>query len=203
MQVLPIEFRASDGRSLRGQVYGEGERWAVLVHEEGLDLDAWRDLPPRLHDLGLCVLAFDLRGHGASDDPWDADRLPGDVLAALEFARSQGATKLYLVGAGAGADACLQAAVSEPVEALVAISPQGHLDDGAVDSLREVNVPRLILVGSSGPAALATAERLYRASTGWCLLVALPSEEQGSRLLAGDPGDPAREKVLGFLRDYL
>lgn len=203
MQVLPIEFSASDGRLLRGQVYGEGERWAVLVHEEGLDLDAWRDLPAQLHDLGFCVLAFDLRGHGASDDPWDAERLPGDVLAALKLARSQGATRLYLVGAGAGADACLQAAVSEPVEALVAVSPIGRLDAGAVDSLREVNVPKLILVGSSGPAALATAERLYRASTGWCLLVELPSEEQGSRMLADDPGEPAREKVLGFLRDYL
>lgn len=203
MHVLPIEFRASDGLLLRGQIYGEGERWAVLVHEEGLDLDAWSDLPAQLHDVGFCVLAFDLRGHGASDDPWDAARLPEDVSAALQLARSQGARKLYLVGAGVGADACLQAAVSEPVEALVALSPLGCLDDGAVGSLREVNVPRLILVGASEPAALATGERLYRAAIGWCLLVGLPTVEQGSRMLAGDLGDPAREKVLGFLCDYL
>ena len=94
----------------------------MLVHDEGEDLDAWRPLVGDLIGLGLCVLSFDLRGHGASDDPWEPRRAPSDVLAAVRFARTEGARRVYLLGAGAGATAALAAGGTRKVDAIVLYS---------------------------------------------------------------------------------
>src|SRR5262249_34394341 len=103
MRSTPVEI-GSEPPVVRGERYGdESERWAVLVHEEGRDLDAWRVLVRPLVGLGICVLAIDIPGHGASDDPWEPRRLPEQVLAALRLAESEGARTLCLIGAGEGA----------------------------------------------------------------------------------------------------
>src|SRR5262249_27969255 len=94
MHAVPVEFGAPGGPVLRGARWGSGERCAVLVHEEAADLEAWRPLVGDLLDLGLSVLAFDLRGHGASDDPWSPDGVVGDLRAALDAADAR---RLYLL----------------------------------------------------------------------------------------------------------
>jgi alpha-beta hydrolase superfamily lysophospholipase len=199
----PVEFVAADGLVLRGQRYGKGERWAVLVHDEGQDLDAWRSLVADLCALGLCALGFDLRGHGASDDPWDPEQASSDVLAALRFAGSQGADSLYLLGAGLGATAALAAAGRHEVRAIVAFSPRRELPGIRADALREARAPKLLVVGGLDPAAAAEAEEVHRRSIGWAVLQSPPVEAQGTGLLASEWGEQVAEHTLLFLRDYL
>lgn len=203
LRATAVEFAATDGAILRGLRYGEGERWVVLVHDEGRDLDAWKLLVPDLAALGLTVLAFDLRGHGASDDPWEPRLLPADVVAALRLARSEGARSLYLVGAGAGATAALVAAGKLQVKALVALSPHAELDGIRPDALRESRAPKLFIVGGEDAGAAAQASSVHRASIGWSVLAAPPVEAQGTDLLASDWGETVAEHVLVFLTDYL
>lgn len=70
-----------------------GPRTIVLLHGAGGDHDAWRAQYPALHGAGFSTLALDLRGHGYSDRPRNADdyRLERfaedvyDVLEALEI----------------------------------------------------------------------------------------------------------------------
>jgi alpha-beta hydrolase superfamily lysophospholipase len=202
MRPRPVEFRASDGLTLRGQQRGDGERWAVLVHDEGGDLDAWKALVGMLSKAGLCVLSFDLRGHGASDDPWEPARSPDDVLAALDYADSGGARTLYLIGAGAGATAALAAAGSREVRALVALSPRADLPGLAPDAIRKTSAPRLILVGKGDPRAAGEADDVFRRSIGWAVVAAVPVEVQGTCLLASSWGTHVREHIAAFLRDY-
>jgi pimeloyl-ACP methyl ester carboxylesterase len=199
----PLAIPVSEQLVLRGERVGEpGERWAVLVHEEGRDLDAWRTLVGRLEELGLCVLAFDLAGHGASDDPWESRRLPADVLAVLRFAESQGARRVSVVAAGAGATAALAAAGEFEVQAIVALSPRAGLDGLGPEAIRETLAPKLIIVGSEDAAAAAEADRVFRRSIGWSLLQSLPTEIQGTALLESAWALQVAENALAFLRDY-
>ena len=95
-----VEIPAPDGAVLRGEVQRAGPVWAVLVHDLGEDLDAWRPLRDALAARGISVLCFDLRGHGGSDGE-TGDGLPaGDLEAAIAFARSSGAERLVVGAAG-------------------------------------------------------------------------------------------------------
>src|SRR6476620_10678131 len=78
-----IEYPLPWGIVVRGQRWGPAPDRVLLLHEPGTDLDAWGSLPARLaQELMIGVAAFDLPGHGLSDDPWEATRL-GDTLRAL------------------------------------------------------------------------------------------------------------------------
>jgi dienelactone hydrolase len=204
MRTTPLEIHISEQLVLRGQRYGEpGDRWAVLVHEEGRDLDAWNGLAGPLAGLGLCVVAFDLAGHGTSDDPWDPRCLRAHVLEALGLAESAGATGLYLVGAGTGATAALAAAAEREVQAIVALSPRAELDGVSREAIRETEAPKLIIVGGEDAVAAEEAADIFRRAVGWGLLQTLPTETQGTALLASNWAEQVVESTLAFLRDYL
>lgn len=200
-RVIPVEFAGPRALTLRGLRSGEGERWAVLVHGEGRDLDGWRPLAGWLADHGLSVLAFDLPGHGASDDPWEPALALPAVMAAIGFARSESPQPVHLVGEGVGAIAALAAAaeLARQVASIVAISP--YADDGvaALIEVREARAPKLILVGSLSPGSLEGAEAVFRGAIGLCEMVKFPVAVQGTDLLAGEWGVHAREKVLEHL----
>jgi pimeloyl-ACP methyl ester carboxylesterase len=199
--VLPVEFAGPRAVTLRGLRSGEGDRWAVLVHGEGRDLDGWRPLAGFLADHGFSVLAIDLPGHGASDDPWESALAVPAVVAAIEFARSAGSQQIHLVGEGVGAMAALAAATdpTRQVASIVAISPA--VDDRVAEltEIRDARAPKLILVGSLSPGALEIAEAVFRGAIGPCAMVKVPVAAQGTDLLAGEWGVHAREKVLEHL----
>jgi pimeloyl-ACP methyl ester carboxylesterase len=199
--VLPVEFAGPRALTLRGLRSGEGDRWAVLVHGEGRDLDGWRPLAAFLADSGFSVLAIDLPGHGASDDPWESELALPAVVAAIDFARSESSRQIHLVGEGVGAMAALAAATdpTRPVASIVAISPAADKGVAELIEVREARAPKLILVGSLSPDALECAEAVFRAAIGPCHMVKLPVAAQGTDLLAGEWGVHVREKVLEHL----
>ncbi len=198
---VAVEFGGPLTPVLRGQLSGAGERWAVLVHDVGKDLDGWRELAAALAGRGLSVLAFDLPGHGASDDPWESQLALPAVLAAVNFATTHGSRRVHLVGEGVGAIAALAAAAgrSNDITSVAALSPRlvGHV--AAVSDVREARVPKLILVGSLDPAADERAEAVFRGAIGPCEIGRIPVAAQGTGLLLGDLGQQAREKVLAHI----
>jgi pimeloyl-ACP methyl ester carboxylesterase len=175
----------------------------VLVHDVARDLDDWRELAITLAESGLCVLAFDLPGHGASDDPWDPALAAPAVSAALDFARSAGASRVHIVGAGVGAMAALAAASAsaEEVASAALLSPRPQDNGATVGEVGEARLPRLILVGSLDEAALSGAEAVFRAAIGPCELAQIPVSAQGASLLS-EWGGQAAEKVLAHLGRY-
>ncbi len=199
--MLPIEFRGPATQALRGLIFGAGERWVILVHAEGQDLDVWRPLAHLLADRGLCALAFDLPGHGASDGEWNPELATASVMAAVDFARSGGARQVHLIGAEIGALAVLAAAARDQhqVDSIVALSP--IIDDRVANltDVRDARAPKLILVGSLDPGAAGSAEAFYRGAIGHCELTQFPVSAEGTDLLSGEWGPHAREKVLAHL----
>lgn len=201
VKITATEFRTDDRLVLRGQRQGDGARWILLVHDEGQDLDVWGELPAGLARSGFTALSFDLRGHGASDDPWDAAAARLDVLAAMSFARSEGAGPIGLVGSGTGATACVEAAAIRETAALVAISVTAV--PSAVEAAQMVRCPKLFIVGSWDEAARQDAQALHDGSPGWGLLSLVPVSVQGAALLASDWGESVRASIETFLHNYL
>jgi len=201
VKITATEFRTHDQLVLRGQRQGDGDRWVLLVHEEGQDLDAWGALPRGLAGSGFTVLTFDLRGHGASDDPWDPATAGLDVLAAISFAQAEGAGPIGLVGSGIGATACLEAAAVRPMAALVAISAPAV--QPAVEAAQVARCPKLFIVGSWDEAARRGAQELHNRCLGWALLSLVPVPDQGAALLASDWGDSVRASIESFLRNHV
>jgi pimeloyl-ACP methyl ester carboxylesterase len=199
--LVAVEFAGPPAVTLRGQRSGEGDRWAVLVHGEGRDLDGWKPLAGWLAERGFSVLAFDLPGHGASDDPWEPALALPSVVAAIEFTRSEGSRHVHLVGEGLGAMAALAAATdaARQVASIVAISPQADDRVAALSDVREARAPKLIIVGSLSPGAREGADAVFRGAIGPCEMVQFPIAAQGTDLLAGAWGVHAREKVLEHL----
>jgi pimeloyl-ACP methyl ester carboxylesterase len=173
----------------------------VLVHGEGWDLDGWRPLARWLADHGFSVLAFDLPGHGASDNPWEPDLALPAVKAAIDFAASAGSREVHLVGEGVGAIAALAAAADSTrrVASIVALSPYEDARVAGWTEVREARPPKLILVGALSPRALEGAEAVFRGAIGHCEMVKFPVVAQGTALLVGEWAVHAREKVLEHL----
>lgn len=197
--MTPVEFKGPANVVLRGDRVGEADRWAVLVHDEGRDLDGWRPLTLWFAEHGFSALAFDLPGHGASDDPWQPELAVPAVVAAVDFARSEGAHEVHLVGEGIGAIAALAAAAdsNRHLASIAAFSPRLSGTVAELQTVREARAPKLILVGSLGLGALEDAEAVFRGAIGPCELAKFPVEAQGTELLAGAWGLHARETVLG------
>jgi pimeloyl-ACP methyl ester carboxylesterase len=185
---------------LRGQRYGAGKRWIILVADQSASV--WRGLPRQLSREGYQVLAFDLRGHGASAGARHGARAPLDVLAALDFARSHGACSRSLIGAGSGATAALVAAGVRDVSAIVALSPSAELDGVPRDAIRRGRGPKLIMVGWLDHFWASQAADVHRRSIGWAVLESFPTYAERAALLSSTFADNVYEDALAFLRDY-
>jgi pimeloyl-ACP methyl ester carboxylesterase len=197
MSFEPVELPTPDGLVLRGECWRGGPDWLLLFHDAGRDLEAWRPLIGVAELRGWSVLALDLRGHGGSDDPWDADLCVSDIVLAVAEARHRGARALCVVGAGEGAIAALRAAGESQLDALVLLSP-GPVPDEHASALRAPEVSELIVYGSHSEPDDASAKRIADLSIGPALRVGLPASAHGTDLLVGPLAQQAIEHVAAF-----
>jgi alpha-beta hydrolase superfamily lysophospholipase len=198
----PVTITTSDGRRLRGRDYGVGDDWAVIVPGKERDTRTWSGLVADLTSRGFRVLTFDRGRHSAGGSrilPWRR----GDVRAALSYARSHGATRLFVIGAGTGATTALHDSARFPVRALVALSPRVGRHARNKPPPEETRAPKLIIVGSLDPRAAQDAEIVFRRSIGWTLLNSAPVPAQGTALFTSSWGRNVREQITAFLLDYL
>lgn len=98
---------------------GSGEA-VLLAHAIGCDHRLWEPLAPRLA-ANYRVLAFDARGHGASDGPMDARALD-DVATMAEVLRDH-TDRVALRGSSMGGFFAICAARRAGAQAVVAICP--------------------------------------------------------------------------------
>lgn len=206
VRVHPVELAAADGVVLRGQLWGDGPDWIILLHERGedRDLDVWRPLLPSIMAPERTVLTVDLRGHGASDGEWD-DTLPSyaDISVLVAFAQSSGAAWIALAGAGDSATRILEYSSASPIDASILLSPTYR--DGQAPTLRGRGEAKLFAVGSWSDRLSAGIRAGIREarnrSIGWAMLVSMPTDAQGTDLLTGAYSDQLIERIVTFLSE--
>jgi pimeloyl-ACP methyl ester carboxylesterase len=103
-----------DGVRLHARDWGGAGQAVLLLHGLASNARIWDGVASRLAGAGLRVVALDLRGHGASDQPdggYDFTTIGGDVAAALA---GLGLERPLLVGHSWGASVALQLAADRP-----------------------------------------------------------------------------------------
>lgn len=99
---LEISFSTSDGGEIHAHLYGNSDRAVVLAHGKVFDKESWRPLAEQLANQGLLVLALDFRGYGSSRAGSLAGRIDLDILGAIDYLESRGASSISLLGASMG-----------------------------------------------------------------------------------------------------
>ncbi len=125
--VAPVPSFTHRGRRLAYREYGHGSRVIVMTHGLLMDSRMYARLAPTLAKAGHRVIAPDMLGHGASEQPHDMtaysmQQFGHDVIALLDHL---GVEQAVIGGTSLGANVALEAAVAAPkrVRALVLEMP--------------------------------------------------------------------------------
>jgi pimeloyl-ACP methyl ester carboxylesterase len=201
VDVRPVELTMPDGVVLRGQQWGDGPDWVILFHDVGeeRDLDDWRPLLPAILTSERTLLTVDLAGHGASDGDPDPDRLANDLDSILDSAKERSAEWIAVAGAGVSATQLLKKSAVRPIDALILLSPQMTVEEARQS--RGQGESKLFAVGSRSDSFSAAIRQARSASIGWAMLVSLPTEQQGTDLLAGPYASQLVERIVPFVAE--
>jgi pimeloyl-ACP methyl ester carboxylesterase len=106
-----VTFDTADHGRISADVYGEGTDVVILAHGAGGNKSGWTPLAEALVEKGHRVIAFDFRGTGESTRGDETFALYLDVLAAIRYARANGATRVGVLGSSLGGRAASEAAI--------------------------------------------------------------------------------------------
>jgi pimeloyl-ACP methyl ester carboxylesterase len=164
-QYEEVEFAANGGPTLRGRVWSEGRIGIVLAHGmSGLTgQDDWNAFAEYLAGLGYGVFTFDFRSFcdadGCSEGSLEYGEYWRDAVAAVEYMRSRGSERIFLIGASMGGIAAFRAADEAKLELAGIVSlatPQFPSiyyydeppeNDVTPERLQRIAAPKLFIAG--------------------------------------------------------
>ena len=171
---------ASDGETLRAELYGElpAPRAVILCHGASWDASGWREIAPLFVERGVPALAINFRGFGGSTGKTGQSTAGPrssslwttvtDLAAAKAWVRKAGAAEIALVGASMGGHAVLGSTFDRDVEAVVSVSAPVEPIDDALS--RKVSGRKLFICANedsmgAAPHVLRTFELCDRPKT--------------------------------------
>jgi alpha-beta hydrolase superfamily lysophospholipase len=196
-----VWLRTSDGVRLYAATTGEGSKAVVLLHESPANLCGWLPTMHLFAKHGIRAVAVDFRGFGRST----VDRTKGlsvrpDIQAAVDEAKEEGSSKVFLMGASYGGAAELTYAPDlENVDGVVSLSGELRLPYlNAIGAVPRLHVPLLVLAGrDDGLANAADAHTLVRAAGSSDKRAAVyPGEYHGWALLDDAPYGPKAQRLV-------
>ena len=206
-----VSLRSSDGQqiaAIHNPVSGS-KRGVILVHGDGGSSNDWEFFANRLKRTGFHTLSIDLRGHGASRHsgrlgPEDYTAMKTDVVGAVAWLKAKGVEELTLIGAGLGANLCLQAA-SENAEIakLVLLSPRHRVKGVTVDGFLSGygERPLMIAVSVEDSYASKTSLLLDSQALGQRKMEILSNAGSGTQML--DRDSSLASTIQAFLNDVV
>lgn len=211
----PITFDSADGVTLAGRLFGpeDGDAGVVLAHMFPADQSSWYSFADRLAGEGYRVLTFDFRGYCPGGDAGCSEgekRIPDiwqDVLGAMEALRSEGVSRIALIGASMGGTASLVAASKEAgdVEAIVTLSAPTSFEglEAGPETVSQVTAAKLFIAGHADTAAAEAVEVLYGEALQPKRPLILTTEDHGTDILSGNQAGVASTEILSWLDRYL
>jgi esterase/lipase len=201
----PVSFVAEDGGVVHADRYGTGAHWVVLVHGARFDKASWGSQARALAEAGMTALAIDLRGYGRSGPREGSDLLhpgyPLDVLAAVRFARAEGAEAVSVVGGSLGGWAAGQAAVDArpgEIDRLVLLA-HATIDEPERLPGRKLFVVARGDVRGENVLRLPDIQEQYERAPEPKELLVLEGSAHAQHLFATDEGERLMREILRFL----
>jgi esterase/lipase len=199
-----VSFQAPDGYRLNGDLYGKSSRAVVLAHGGRFNKESWGKQAQTLATAGFRVLAIDFRGYGqtkAGTNTSDDNSYP-DVLAAVRYLRSTGATSVSVVGASMGGDAAANAVIEArpgEIERVIFLGSSGG------DAPERLKGRKLFIVSradeSSDGLRLPKISEHYRRAPEPKRLVVLEGSAHAQFIFETDQGDRLMQEILRFLSE--
>jgi alpha-beta hydrolase superfamily lysophospholipase len=201
-----ISFKTDDGFTLGGTWYGQGSHAVILSNVGDGTQPDWQELPGELAQRGYLALTFDWRGFGTSAGKRDYTLSPIDLKAAIDFIRSQGATKIILVGASLGGMASLKNASLPELAGVIVISSPRQVPNLVIslDELKAITVPKLF-IGSLQDTIVLYAETsaLYQIAIEPKLLKSYAGSAHGTDILKTDDRAGFVKTITDFITTNL
>jgi pimeloyl-ACP methyl ester carboxylesterase len=197
---LHVSFPATDGVTLRGQLWARGRTAVVLNHMFGTDQSIWFDLAEHLAGRGYTVLTFDFRGVGTSSGRLVIGRVSRDTVGAVRFIRTRKPSRIVLVGASMGGTASLVAAGQTPVHGVVVIA-SGMVFQGldVRPFLPGLRMPKLFIVGTRDAPFNESAKTMYARTPRPKRLVEIPTAVHGTYMFRTKHRAAIYRDIIEFL----
>lgn len=190
-----VAIPTSGGETLDGVELGSGSNVAVLTHGATGTMEGYYPLMPVLADAGWRVIAYDAEGVGDSTGAVDADR-PGDLRAAVAYARSTGGDRVVLVGASLGAFVSLSMGGEVGADAVIALSP--YLGEPADDLAAGLDgIPTMLVVAEDNEPYASDTRELAEALGIDAVVVS--GDNHGTGVIADHPD--VSDRIASFLQD--
>lgn len=170
-----VQFSAEGGPSLRGRVWSDGRIGVVLAHGFSRETgqDTWNGFAEFLAEEGYAVLTFDFRGfcdrRGCSEGSLMLGENWRDAAAAVEYLRSRGSERIFIVAASMGGLAAFRAADEANLDLAGIVSlatPQfpatyyfgePEQNDVTPERLQRIEAPKLFVAGADDVQLPGTA----------------------------------------------
>jgi len=201
-----VSFPTQDGGLVYADLYGTGGRGVVLAHGGRFNKESWTKQARTLEAAGFRVLAIDLRGHGQSRGPGQADLdsapFHWDVLAAVRYLRKAGAKTVSVVGASMGGAAAADASIeSQPGE----IDRLVLLAAWTAGPAEKMKGRKLFIVArddanDDGPR-LPRIRANYERAEGPKKLIVVDGSAHAQFLFATDQAERVMREILNFLSE--
>lgn len=200
-----VTLTATDGTSLVGDLYENGSKGIILLHQLNLDRTSWETFAKELQRQGYTVLALDLRGHGESQGDWHTFSetqfvaMLQDARAAATFLRNREKSIFAIMGASIGANTAFRYSSENKVPAIL-LSPGLNYRGIDINNITST-APTLVIVGKRDSYAYSSSQELEKNNLfGRHELLAVESEAHGTFLLSEEG---VTEKVIGFLNSIM
>jgi len=205
-----VTFPATDGVVLHGRVFGAGTTTVILSNMGDNDPAPWNTFAPLLAAKGYRVLTYSFRYPLRTNAfvPAFAEGTVPDLLGAVAYARSAGATWIVLCGASLGGITVGKVGARAGAAAVVIISAEQDLSDyGLVVSpaeLAALTVPKLFIASQGDTnTPYAMTKQFYDNAPEPKQLHTYPGGVHGVGLFDTANGDDLRSRLLGFLQDQV
>jgi len=195
-----VSFQTTDGLTLHGHLFGNGEKLVILAHMRPSDQTSWYGFAEELAKAGYSALTFDFRGYGESEGSKELEKIDLDVEAAIETMRDKGYGVIYLVGASMGGTASLIVAARQEVAGVVAISAPADfegLDAEAV--VGQVSERKLFIASKGDTSAMTSLERLFERAPEPKEEKVFEGSDHGTNLLEGKDAAEVKAAIMAFL----
>jgi pimeloyl-ACP methyl ester carboxylesterase len=199
-----VSFPTADGGVVFADIYGSGTRGVVLAHGGPFNKESWAKQARILEGAGFQVLALDFRGYGKSRGPGqsnlDTAPLDQDILAAVRYMHSHGATSISIVGASMGGTAAGDASIASSPGEIDRLVLLGAAPNGPADKLKS---PVLFMVArddssASGPRLPRIRDQFDKAPQPKQLII-LDGSAHAQYLFETDQGERVMQEILRFL----
>jgi dienelactone hydrolase len=204
-----VSFPTPNGEIVSGDLYGAGDRGVVIIAHGGYSTKkSWESQARTLSDAGFRVLVFDSRAAvdfaAGKETPcmYDAVCQAVDVLSAVRYLRTRGATRVSVIGGSMGGGATAQASVeSAPgeIDRIVLLAP------AAIAAPEKMKGRKLFIVArddanSAGLRLPTIRDQFERAAKPKQLMV-LEGVAHGQRIFGTEQGERVMREIQRFLSD--